>query len=100
MSTVLGVRVQRRSSPELLTSAQPPPTPEARGGLKHHTVISCAWHLPWVPGGAGQRSGSWTRRFTPPNIEARPSASRARCRSYTRGSEVGLGDRCRPSLKP
>ena len=38
------------------------------------------------------------RRFTPPNIEARPSASGARRRSYTRGSEVG--DRCRPSLKP
>ena len=28
------------------------------------------------------------RRFTPPNIEARPSASGARRRSYTRGSEV------------
>jgi len=38
------------------------------------------------------------RRFTPPNIEARPSASGARRRSYTRGSEVG--DRYRPSLKP
>ena len=38
------------------------------------------------------------QRFTPPNIEARPSASGARRRSYTRGSEVG--DRCRPSLKP
>ena len=36
------------------------------------------------------------QRFTPPNIEARPSASGARRRSYTRGSEVG--DRCRPSL--
>ena len=42
------------------------------------------------------RSGSWTRRFTPPNIEARPSASGARRWSYTRGSEVG--GRCRPSL--
>ena len=38
------------------------------------------------------------RRFTPPNIEARPSASGARRQSYTRGSEVG--DRYRPSLKP
>ena len=28
------------------------------------------------------------RRFTPPNIEARPSASGARRRSYTRGSEA------------
>ena len=27
------------------------------------------------------------KRFTPPNIEARPSASGARRRSYTRGSE-------------
>ena len=36
------------------------------------------------------------QRFTPPNIEARPSASGARRRSYTRGSEVG--DRCRPSF--
>ena len=38
------------------------------------------------------------KRFTPPNIEARPSASGARRQSYTRGSEVG--DRCRPSIKP
>ena len=29
------------------------------------------------------------QRFTPPDIEARPSASGARSRSYTRGSEVG-----------
>ena len=36
------------------------------------------------------------KSFTPPNIEARQSASGARSRSYTRGSEVG--DRCRPSL--
>ena len=36
------------------------------------------------------------KRFTPTNIEARQSASGARSRSYTRGSEVG--DRCRPSL--
>ena len=37
------------------------------------------------------------RRFTPPDIEARPSASGARRRSYTRGSEVG--DRCRPEFE-
>ena len=36
--------------------------------------------------------------FTPPNIEARPSASGARRRSYTRG--VVRTDRCRASLKP
>ena len=35
------------------------------------------------------------KRFTPPNIEARPSASGARRRSYTRGGEVPV-----PSLKP
>ena len=75
-----------------------PPFPEARGGLNYHTVISRTRHLPWVPGRAGQRSEQelGERRFTPPNIEARPSASGARRRSYSRGSEVG--DRCRPSL--
>ena len=30
------------------------------------------------------------KRFTPPSIEARPSASRAPRRSYTRGSEVAV----------
>jgi hypothetical protein len=30
------------------------------------------------------------RRFAPPNLEARPSASGARRRSYTRCSEVGI----------
>ena len=39
-------------------------------------------------GGGGTRAGeagiaSDERRFTPPNIEARPSASGARSRSYT-----------------
>ena len=50
---------------------------------------------------AGQQSGHRAGRekvHPTPNIEAQPSASGARRRSYTRGSEVG--DRCRPSLKP
>ena len=34
-----------------------------------------------------RRERNWVG--TPPNIEARPSASGARSRSYTRGSEVG-----------
>ena len=37
-----------------------------RGGLKHHTVISGARHLPWVyRRRAGQQSGRWTREGSP-----------------------------------
>ena len=82
--------------------AQPSFTQKPEVASQYHTVISRA-PPPMGAGACGPAKrvlDCWTseRRFTPPNIEARPSASGARRRSYTRGSEVG--DRCRPSLKP
>ena len=81
----------------------PVPNPStAQSGLKHHTVISVRGTSHGCQRRAGQQKRYSTRAdragINPGNIEARPSASGARRRSYTRGSEVG--DRCRPSLKP
>ena len=40
--------------------------PEARGGLKHHTVISSARHLPWVPGrAAASEAGAGLEKVHP-----------------------------------
>ena len=77
----------------------PPPYPTARDGfiIPYRNLPRAAPLM----GARGVRAGeagiaSDERRFTPPNIEARPSASGARRRSYSRGSEAG--DRCWPSL--
>ena len=81
----------------------PSATPQGRGGLKHHTctvISSVRGNLPpmhgghgWVAPARGARASGKVGRLdekrfgTPRNIEARPSASGARRRSYTRGSE-------------
>ena len=98
----LGSRTLRNPSPFHL---------KARGGFtipyrrfshaRHPTSHARAMAPIWVPeawrGPAKRRIAlDAERRFAPPNIEARPSASGARGRSYTRGSEVGT--RRGPSL--
>jgi hypothetical protein len=88
-----------RDGPPTGAGAQPLHSPK---WLKTPYCNLRARYLPWVPEARRPAKALHTRAdragINPGNIEARPSASGARRRSYTRGSEVG--DRCRPSLKP
>ena len=69
--------------------AQNPPHsafPEARGGLKHHTVISCAWHLPWVPGHAGASNEAGAGREKVHPTKHRGTAERERSTTLSRNT--------------